>query len=96
MRTALISCLSVLILFGAGCYETTLSLGREDDSKVNTAFCGNWQIIEVHTEIESGRNSNRPALERALASARLHRACIVVSKSRSGRGEWCPPTAPHR
>ncbi|WP_312016116.1 recombinase family protein [Bradyrhizobium sp. JYMT SZCCT0428] len=41
---------------------------------------GDWQIVEEHTEVESGRNSNRPALERALAAARLHRASLVVSK----------------
>jgi DNA invertase Pin-like site-specific DNA recombinase len=41
---------------------------------------GNWKIVEEHTEVESGRNSDRPALERALAAARLHRAALVVSK----------------
>jgi len=41
---------------------------------------GNWQIVEEFTEVESGRNSDRPALERALAAARLHRAALVVSK----------------
>jgi DNA invertase Pin-like site-specific DNA recombinase len=41
---------------------------------------GNWKIVEEHTEVESGRNSDRPALEKALAAARLHRAALVVSK----------------
>ena len=57
-------------------------LGLEAQRAAVTTYLngGNWQIVEEHTEIESGRNSNRPALEKALASARLHRACIVVSK----------------
>ena len=31
--------------------------------------------------MESGKNSDRPALEKALAAARLHRAGLVVSKA---------------
>src|ERR1700759_3764621 len=41
---------------------------------------GDWTIVDEQTEIESGKRSDRPALERALASARLHRASLVVSK----------------
>ncbi|MDI3561297.1 recombinase family protein [Bradyrhizobium sp. Arg816] len=41
---------------------------------------GDWQIIDEHTEVESGKRSDRPALEQALAAARLHRASLVVSK----------------
>jgi DNA invertase Pin-like site-specific DNA recombinase len=41
---------------------------------------GDWQIVDEFTEIESGRNSDRPALEKALAAARLHRGALVVSK----------------
>jgi DNA invertase Pin-like site-specific DNA recombinase len=41
---------------------------------------GDWQIVDEYTEIESGKRSDRPALEKALASARLHRASLVVSK----------------
>jgi len=41
---------------------------------------GDWKIVEEFTEVESGKNSARPALEQALAVARLHRAAVVVSK----------------
>jgi DNA invertase Pin-like site-specific DNA recombinase len=41
---------------------------------------GDWQIADEYTEVESGKNSDRPALEKALAAARLHRASLVVSK----------------
>jgi DNA invertase Pin-like site-specific DNA recombinase len=41
---------------------------------------GDWRIIAEFTEVESGRRSDRPELERALASARVHRVPIVVAK----------------
>ena len=41
---------------------------------------GNWQIIAEFTEVESGRRSDRPELDRALAAARVHRAPLVVAK----------------
>ena len=41
---------------------------------------GDWTIVDEFTEVESGKRSDRPALDRALAAARLHRASLVVSK----------------
>jgi DNA invertase Pin-like site-specific DNA recombinase len=41
---------------------------------------GNWRIIAEFTEVESGRRSDRPELDKALAAARLHRCPLVVSK----------------
>lgn len=41
---------------------------------------GDWTIVAEFTEVESGKRSDRPALEQALAAARLHRAALVVSK----------------
>jgi len=41
---------------------------------------GDWSIVAEFTEVESGRRSDRPALDQALAAARLHRASLVVSK----------------
>src|ERR1700681_800047 len=41
---------------------------------------GNWHIAAEFTEIESGRRSDRPELDKALAAARLHRCPLVVSK----------------
>jgi DNA invertase Pin-like site-specific DNA recombinase len=41
---------------------------------------GRWKIIQEFTEIESGRRSDRPELDKALAAARVHRAPVVVAK----------------
>ena len=41
---------------------------------------GDWTIVDEYTEVEAGKRSDRPALEKALAAARLHRACLIVSK----------------
>jgi DNA invertase Pin-like site-specific DNA recombinase len=41
---------------------------------------GDWSIIAEFTEVESGKRSDRPELDKALAAAKLHRAALVVSK----------------
>jgi DNA invertase Pin-like site-specific DNA recombinase len=41
---------------------------------------GNWRIVAEFTEVESGKRSDRPVLDKALAAARLHRVPLVVSK----------------
>jgi DNA invertase Pin-like site-specific DNA recombinase len=41
---------------------------------------GPWEIIAEFTEIESGRRSDRPQLDQALAAARVHRAPLIVAK----------------
>lgn len=41
---------------------------------------GRWKVIQEFTEVESGRRSDRPELDKALAAARVHRAAVVVAK----------------
>jgi DNA invertase Pin-like site-specific DNA recombinase len=41
---------------------------------------GSWKIVDEFTEVETGKGADRPALDKALAAARLHRASLVVSK----------------
>lgn len=57
-------------------------LGLEAQRAAVTQYLngGNWEIAAEFTEVESGRNPNRPVLEQALAAARLHRATLVVAK----------------
>ena len=41
---------------------------------------GKWHIVAEHQEVESGRTDARPALDAALANARLHRVPLIVAK----------------
>jgi Resolvase, N terminal domain/ABC transporter substrate binding protein len=41
---------------------------------------GNWRIIAEFTEVESGKRADRPALDKALATARVHQVPLVVAK----------------
>src|SRR5262245_7455515 len=41
---------------------------------------GNWRIIGEFTEVESGKRSDRPELEKALAAARVRQVPLVVAK----------------
>lgn len=40
---------------------------------------GRWHIVADFTEVESGRDSDRPALAEALAAARVHKVPLVVA-----------------
>jgi DNA invertase Pin-like site-specific DNA recombinase len=57
-------------------------LGLEAQRTAVAAYLdgGNWRIVDEFTEVESGKRSNRPELDRALAAARLHRCPLVVSR----------------
>jgi hypothetical protein len=39
-----------------------------------------WHIVAEFTEVESGKRSDRPELDKALAAARLHGGSLDVSK----------------
>jgi DNA invertase Pin-like site-specific DNA recombinase len=57
-------------------------LGLEAQRKAVVDYLngGHWRIVAEFTEIESGRKSARPELEKALAAARLHKAPLIVAK----------------
>jgi DNA invertase Pin-like site-specific DNA recombinase len=57
-------------------------LGIEAQRAAVSAYLngGDWSIVAEFTEVESGKRSDRPELDKALAAARLHRAALVVSK----------------
>jgi DNA invertase Pin-like site-specific DNA recombinase len=57
-------------------------LGLEAQQQVVANYLngGDWSIVAEFTEVESGRRSDRPELDKALAACRLHRASLVVSK----------------
>lgn len=41
---------------------------------------GSWRIIEEFTEVESGKRSDRPELDKALAAAHIRQVPLVVAK----------------
>src|SRR3954453_20126006 len=41
---------------------------------------GRWKIIEEFVETESGKRDDRPALQRALTSCRIHHATLAIAK----------------
>lgn len=57
-----------------------LGLEAQRAAVANYLNGGDWRIVAEFTEVESGRRSDRPELDKALAAARLHRCPLVVSK----------------
>jgi hypothetical protein len=57
-------------------------LGVEAQRQAVTNYLngGTWRIVAEFTEVESGRRSDRPALDKALAAARVHQVPLVVAK----------------
>jgi DNA invertase Pin-like site-specific DNA recombinase len=57
-------------------------LGEEAQRDAIATFLngGHWNLIAEIREIESGKNSDRPQLAKALALCRLHRATLLVAK----------------
>ena len=41
---------------------------------------GSWSLVAEFRETESGKRSNRPALQEALAACRLHKATLIIAK----------------
>jgi DNA invertase Pin-like site-specific DNA recombinase len=41
---------------------------------------GDWRIIAEFTEVESGKRSDRPQLDKALAAARVHKVPLIVAR----------------
>src|SRR6476661_7555747 len=41
---------------------------------------GSWKLVGEFTEVESGKRSDRPELEKALKACRKHRAKLVIAK----------------
>jgi DNA invertase Pin-like site-specific DNA recombinase len=57
-------------------------LGLEAQRKAVEDFLngGRWTLVSEHVEIESGRKSDRPELQRGLADCRIHGATLVVAR----------------
>jgi DNA invertase Pin-like site-specific DNA recombinase len=46
---------------------------------------GRWKLVGEFTEVESGKRSDRPELEKALTACRKHKAKLVIAKLRLSR-----------
>lgn len=62
--------------------QQSSGLGIEAQRAAVTAYLGerNSAVVVEFVEVESGRRSDRPALESALTAARIHQAALVVAK----------------
>src|SRR4029077_10876390 len=41
---------------------------------------GRWKLVDEFTEVESGKRSDRPELEKALAACKRQKAKLVIAK----------------
>jgi DNA invertase Pin-like site-specific DNA recombinase len=60
--------------------QSGLGLAAQQEAVRHYLDGGSWRLIDEFTEVESGKRSDRPALEAALTKARLHRVPLVVAK----------------
>jgi DNA invertase Pin-like site-specific DNA recombinase len=57
-----------------------LGLEAQQESVRSYLNGGRWKMVEELTEIESGKRNDRPALARALAVCRIHKATLIIAK----------------
>jgi DNA invertase Pin-like site-specific DNA recombinase len=57
-----------------------LGIEAQRQALANYLNGGNWHIVAEFTEMESGKDSDRPTLAKALAAARVHQVPLVVAK----------------
>jgi DNA invertase Pin-like site-specific DNA recombinase len=57
-------------------------LGLEAQQQAVRRFLdgGKWELVAEFTEVESGRRTARPELEKALAAAKARKATLVIAK----------------
>src|SRR5438552_16543929 len=60
--------------------KSGLGLEAQREAVLNYLNGGNWQLVGEFTEVESGKDSDRPQLAAALAACRKHKAKLVIAK----------------
>jgi DNA invertase Pin-like site-specific DNA recombinase len=53
---------------------------RHNRSRRDYLNGGQWELVSEHTEVESGKHSDRPQLARAIEACRRHKARLVIAK----------------
>src|SRR5947207_4498856 len=60
--------------------KSGLGIEAQRQAVANYLDGGNWRIVGEFIEVESGRRSDRPELDKALAAARVRQVPLVVAK----------------
>jgi DNA invertase Pin-like site-specific DNA recombinase len=60
--------------------KSGLGLEAQRQAVENYLNGGNWKLIGELTEVESGKNSDRPQLKAAQAACKRHKAKLVIAK----------------
>jgi DNA invertase Pin-like site-specific DNA recombinase len=60
--------------------KSGLGLDAQRQGVENYLNGGNWKLIGEFTEVESGKNSDRPQLRAAQAACKKHKAKLVIAK----------------
>ena len=63
--------------------QGTSGLGLEAQRQAVSTYLngGNWQLVEEHVEVESGKHDkNRPSLHKALEACKVYNATLVIAK----------------
>jgi DNA invertase Pin-like site-specific DNA recombinase len=60
--------------------KSGLGIEAQRQAVANHLNGGNWRIVGEFVEVESGRRSDRPELDKALAAARVRQLPLVVAK----------------
>jgi DNA invertase Pin-like site-specific DNA recombinase len=60
--------------------KSGLGLEAQRQAVENYLNGGNWKLISEFTEVESGKNSDRPQLRAAQAACKKHKAKLVIAK----------------
>jgi DNA invertase Pin-like site-specific DNA recombinase len=60
--------------------KSGLGLEAQRKSVLDYLNGGHWELTEEFTEVESGKRSDRPELEKALAACKKYKAKLVIAK----------------
>jgi len=60
--------------------KSGLGLEAQRKSVLEYLDGGRWELVDQFTEVESGKRSDRPELEKALAACKKYKAKLVIAK----------------
>jgi DNA invertase Pin-like site-specific DNA recombinase len=60
--------------------QSGLGIEAQQSAVMNWLNGGRWELVSSFTEIESGKNDDRPQLQAALQACRVHQATLIIAK----------------